>query len=340
MKKLKVFALLFISSFLLTACSLQDLPVIGKYLPGGNDGGTSDGNFPKGDVSLTIWGLWENPEVVNAAISEYQKLHPNVTINYEDRSVLKPVDYKERVYTRASQSSGPDIMLVHDSWVPEIKQFLSPAPTNILTAETFKSRFYPVAYNMAVNDNSVYAVPLYYDGLVLVYNKDHFEQIGQASPPTAWEEFRKLALELTVRGEQGAVLRGGAALGTANNIDHFSDILGLMWSQADVKIPDDLDTKAAADALEFYVNFAKEDKVWDSSLAEATTAFVEKRVSMLFVPSWQILGILEANPDFNVGVAVPPQAKSNDPANWASFITRRFYSQNVFIFRNHKKIIN
>jgi len=40
---------------------------------------------------------------------------------------------------------------------------------------------------------------------------------------------------------------------------------------------------------------------------------------MIFVPTWQILDILEARPDLNIGVAPVPQALPDSPASWASF---------------------
>jgi len=79
-----------------------------------------------------MWGLWENPEVMNDLIAQYQQLHPNVTINYEDRSVLKPLSsYKERVFTRLSEEGGPDIVRVHNSWVPRISAFTHALLVNV-----------------------------------------------------------------------------------------------------------------------------------------------------------------------------------------------------------------
>jgi ABC-type glycerol-3-phosphate transport system substrate-binding protein len=118
---------------------------------------------------------------------------------------------------------------------------------------------------------------------------------------------------------EGDLVRAGAAIGTADNVDHFSDILGLMWSQAEVSIPDEIDSGRAQDALTFYTNFAAEDQVWDSSFPEASTAFANGKVSMIFVPSWKILDILEASPSLDIGVAQVPQAVEENPVSWGSF---------------------
>ncbi len=312
--KYKLPTLLLILTFpiLLTACTLQDLPVIGAYL-----GGSSNSE----PVTLTVWGLWDSPEAMQELIASYTELHPNVTINYEDKSALKPLGaYKDRVYTRIQEEDSPDIMLVHASWVPRLIRagVLSPMPSKLMDVATYASTFYPVAGEQAVSDNAVYAVPLHYDGLALVYNRDHFAEVGQQAPPTAWEEFRRLALELSVYSDDN-LIRAGAAIGTADNIDHFSDILGLMWTQANVSVPDTVDSRAAQDALTYYTNFVREDRVWSPDFPEASLAFARGQVSMIFVPSWQLVDILRSAPNINMGVAPVPQIMPDAPKAWASF---------------------
>jgi ABC-type glycerol-3-phosphate transport system substrate-binding protein len=296
----------------LAACTLKDIPVIGTFF-GGN---TVVANLP---VTLNVWGLWESPEVMDTLIQKYKTLHPDVTINYDNRSVVAPSLYKDTVKGRLSQAGVPDVVVVHNSWVSEIKDYLSPAPASLITPEVYSQHFYPVSSQSAVIDGKIYAVPMYYDGLVLAYNKKHFEEINQTTPPTAWEEFRRLALDLTQTTKDGVFVRSGAAIGTADNIDFFSDILGLMFAQAGIKVPDDLSSKAAQDALAFYITFVKEDKIWDNSLPEASKAFAQGKVSMIFTTTWNLLDIIKANPSLDIGVAPVPQALPDTPISWGSF---------------------
>lgn len=311
--KVKTLILLPMLAVILTACTVADLPIIGKYFEG----------TPSGPVTLNVWGLWDDPEVMNSLVQKYQAENPNVTINYEDRTIMRRVDYKERVFERSrDESTEIDIMLVHNSWVPRLSPNLAPMQESLMSADAYKQAFYPVAFSSGVIGGKIYAVPAFYDGLALVYNKAHFEEIGQKFPPTVWEEFRRLALELTIRNDEagGSLVRGGAAMGTANNIPHFSDVLGMMWAQADVSIPSEIDTKPAYDALNYYTNFATEDKVWDNSMPDAHGAFVSGQVSMIFIPSWELLPILNAMPNIeDIGVAAVPQARTEQPASWGTF---------------------
>jgi len=307
--------LLLVIPLFLTACSLSDIPVIGKYFGGGS------GNAPKQGVpvSLNMWGLWETPDIMEVLIKNYQTQNSLVTVNYEDRSINNPNSYKESVFTRIKQGDLPDIIMVHNSWVPFLKDYLEPAPSDVIATADYLQRFYPVAAESSVVDDRVYAVPAHHDGLVLVYNKDHFDEIDQVSPPTAWEEFRRVALALTIRTNEEGLVRAGAAIGSANNIDFFSDIVGLMFAQAGVSVPSGIDSRAAQDALSFYTIFLKSDEVWSESFPEASKAFSAGKVSMIFVPTWNLLDIVRANPGMNIGVAPVPQAVAERPVSWGSF---------------------
>ena len=311
-KKFRVLALLSILPVTLTACTIRDIPFLGRFFP----------EEAPPVVEISVWGLWERKDIMQISVNKFQEVTPNIIANYDDRSALDLVEYKERVFERAKDPTGPDVILVHNTWVPRMiaSGLLDQVPASTMDSSTYASTFYPVAAQTGMSNGVPYAMPAYYDGLVLVYNKAHFAEIEQASPPTAWEEFRRLALQLSVRDAQGNLVRGGAGIGAANNVDHATDILGLMWSQAGVDIPEEIDSKAAQDALTFYTNFVVEDEIWSEAMPESTKAFVDDRVSMIFVPSWQILSILENIDDVSkVGVAPVPQAVPSRPATWASY---------------------
>lgn len=318
--KRQTFALLLSFPLLLTGCSPKNLPLVGKLF----------GGAAVKPVSLTVWGLWETEATIKSLLQKYTAEHPNVTITYEDRSIMPLVDYKERVFTRAFEGVKPDIVLAHASWIPRLVAGGGAwaVPSGLLEAGYLDSNFFPVVKETSVIGNELYSLPSSYDGLVLVYNKKHFEEATISQPPVDWEEFRRDAVTLTVRNtidlekEGSYLIRAGAAMGLADNVDHFSDVLGLMWAQAGVKIPDDLDGDPAKDALTFYTNFAKEDGVWDATMPESLLAFANGKVSMILVPTWRLYELLANMQDPTViGVAKVPQALQDTPVTWASYWT-------------------
>lgn len=312
MRKLLVGSLLTFLAIIPSGCDLSFLGRLPFIRP------------PAKEVSLAYWGLFEPPEVLQPLIEEYQNLHPNVKINYEQRNYSSLAQHKETLLTRLREETGPDIARVHITWIPQFASELAPLPPNVYSREELPQNFYPVAVEALTLQGGIYGIPLMYDGLMLFYNQNHFEKAGIGKPPSDWEEFREAAAKLTQKDEQGKIIQAGAAMGTANNVAHFSDILGLMWAQSQIKVPPDLGSPAARDALIFYTNFVTKDEVWDASLPYSIQAFASGRVSMIFAPSWRVFDIQNLNPGLKFKVAAVPQVPSlprqpQQAVNWASF---------------------
>jgi ABC-type glycerol-3-phosphate transport system substrate-binding protein len=314
--------LLLLLPFFLTACSISDVPVIGKIFGGG---AAKPSNKP---VNLSMVYLWESPEVASALADKFKEKYPNVTVSPDDRSFDAIKSYKDRVFEGVKQKDFADLVLIHNSWVPSLKDYLEPMPKDF-TVDSYKNNFYPVAYSSAVlpaknNEPMIYAVPMYYDGIALVYNKKHFLQINQKNPPTSWEEFRSIATKLQGLIGQKNPRYKAAAVGTSNNIDFYPDILGGLFLQINANLPQDLEKKPVQDAITFYTNFTTKDKVWSTDMPEASKAFAGELTSMIFIPSWNLLDILQNRPDLDIGVAPMPQAKSTSDTEGATGVREAY----------------
>jgi ABC-type glycerol-3-phosphate transport system substrate-binding protein len=280
---------------------------------------------PAKQVELTYWGLFEPEEVFQPLVEEYQKENPNVKITYEQRAYSDLGQYKETLLTRLREGTGPDIFRLHETWIPQFAAELSPLPSEVMSAAEFSNSFYPVAENTLSYQSQLYALPLMYDGLMLFYNTQHFAEIGLTNPPADWEELRDAGVRLTKTNEETKrITRAGAALGTANNVAHFSDILGLMFAQSKISFPRDLTSAGARDALVFYANFVTKDKVWEATFPNSVEAFAQGKVSMIFAPSWRVFDIQNLNPGLDFATAAVPQIPSlpqeeGAVVNWASF---------------------
>lgn len=279
------------------------------------------------EIALTYWGIWEEKEVFQPLIDEYQKNNPNVKIEYLK---MTPQDYREKLLTRSKSGQGPDLFRFHNTWLPEISDVVSPVPNNILSKGDYDKIFYAVHQNDLKIGDKYYGIPLYVDGLVLAYNDDLFKQAGISTPPTTWEDVLDYATRLTVKDSSGTIVTSGIALGTAENIDHFSDIFALFLVQngADIK---KLDQPEAAGALESYRGFAEEpNAVWSDAMPNSTDAFIQEKVAMVIVPSWHLLAVKQANPDINLKVVPVPRIPATKLISiatyWAEGVSK--YSKN------------
>src|SRR5690606_33564783 len=70
-------------------------------------------------VTLTYWGLWESETIMEPLINQYEQDNPHVTINYEQRPIEQHYStVKSRISQPSASGNAPDIVRVHNSWVP------------------------------------------------------------------------------------------------------------------------------------------------------------------------------------------------------------------------------
>ncbi|KKU02709.1 MAG: Maltose-binding protein [Microgenomates group bacterium GW2011_GWC1_47_20] len=277
-------------------------------------------------VELTYWGLWESESVVKPLIDEYQSAHLKVKINYIFQS---PREYRERLQTALSMSKGPDIFRIHNSWVPMFKNDLAPLPPAVYSASEFESVFYPtVKSDLRLSGNYV-AVPLEIDGLAMYINDDLLAA-SALSVPATWEDLRVAAKALSVcdsvdgtcsSGDR--ILISGVALGTADNVDHWQDILAILMLQNNVNLNAPAGA-SAEDALSYYSVFNRSDHIWDSTLPPSTQAFAAGKLAIYFAPSWRVFDLQAINPQIKFSVYPIPQlpldpARGEKPITWASY---------------------
>lgn len=306
LKNLFFLPLILIASLILSGC--QFLPFSLPALP--------IGKKSEEPVTLKYWGLWESATTINQIIEDYKKIKPNVTISYEKKS---PQQYRESLQSQINSGKGPDIFTFHNTWTPMLQAELTEVPGTVVSASDFRKNYYPtVFFDLRNSGKKFVGIPLEIDGIGLFWNEDIFKAAGITTPPSTWEELSRTAAKLTVRDSSGSIKTAGVGLGTASNVDHFSDILGLMIMQngGDLKSPTD---KQSADALTFYTNFAKgPNRVWDETMPPTTVAFAGGNLAMYFAPSWRAIEIKNANPLLKFKIASVPQLVGGKVA-WASY---------------------
>lgn len=264
-------------------------------------------------ITLNYWGLWEPSSVMQAVIADYEAANPAVKIAY---SMQSPKNYRTRFLAAAGQPNAPDIVRIHNTWLPMLKKDLSPAPETVLGISDLTA-YYPIVQKNFVSGGRIYALPLEIDGLALLYNEDIFKEAG-ATVPSDWNALRKLAFDLTKTNPETKIIeRAGVALGTTGNIDHWSDILGLLILQNSGD-PGKPGETAVQDALTFYTIISTQDKSWDATQPNSVYAFATGTVAMILAPSWQVSEIQAINPDLNFKVAPAPVLPSASYA-WASY---------------------
>jgi multiple sugar transport system substrate-binding protein len=290
-------------------------------------------------VTLQFWGTFDDLSFYDSAISAFQKVYPNVKIIYKS---FPFEDYEKELVNSFAAGTGPDIWLMHNTWLPKHADKIQPLPQQVLkgeknplfTIKDFQDQFLDVTLADLTQNSQIYALPIYVDTLGLYYNKDLFNTAGIASPPATWDEFNNDVKKLTTIDQRGNIVKSGAAIGTAENINRSTDILMLLMLQSGVQMTDSAHRNATFSqqvggqnvgetALQYYTSFADPAKsvyAWNGQQHYSIDAFTEGNVAMMFNYSHQIATLRSKSARFNFGIAPVPQITGTPVAvNFANY---------------------
>lgn len=267
------------------------------------------------EVTITYWGLWENDATLRGVIADFEAKNPKIKVQYIKES---PKQYRERLQSAINRGEGPDGFRFHNTWVAMLRNQLALVPPSIMSPAEFTSTFFPVIVNDLVAGQSIFGLPLMIDGLGLYINDDLFSTAG-VTPPTTWTEVINIVPRLTVKNGS-TIVTSAIALGTASNVEHFSDILALMFLQNGASLTK-LSGKEAEETLLFYKKFADPNDplyTWSEGIDNSVSAFAAGRVAMILAPSWRAHDVKAINPNLRFKIVPVPQLPGNTVA-WASY---------------------
>ncbi len=296
------------------------LAVFGVFTPKSN---------PSTNANLVIWGI----DDANAAVpvfSQYMQQNPGIKISYRQ---FDPNQIKSQFINALAAGTGPDIVMIHNDWIPTQYDKLTPAPQGTISSSQIQQLFAPTASNDFIlnyqGTDYIYALPLYLDSLALFYNKDILNNKGVALLPTTWDDFKILVPNLTETDLNHQIKKAGAAIGgSGKSILNASDLLTLLMMQNGSAIFNpqtnlaNFSDQNGSNALNFYTQFANSNSpyyTWDDSLGSDLDLFGSGQVAMIFAYARQIPALQEKNPYLNFGVSVMPQLNPNQPVNFANY---------------------
>jgi len=280
-------------------------------------------------ATLEIWSVYDDKGIWGELIEAYQKENKHISINFQKKPF---VDYERELINAFAAGRGPDIFYLHNTWLPKHKDKLKPMPQTeeFITLKNFQDIFVDAAYSDFVDNNKIYAIPLYVDTLALYYNKDFLNSAGITSPPDTWDEFMDDVELLTSRDQWGNIKRSGAAMGTAENVNRSTDILAALMLQTGTQMTDDSHSRATfnqrtylkegsfspgKDALRFYTDFSNPLKrvyCWNRQMPYSIDAFYQGKAAMMINYSHHIKTIRDKASYFNFDIAPLPQIKDRD----------------------------
>jgi len=319
-------------------------------------------------VTLEYWRIDDSPDALAPAIEAYQKEHPNVTINVRS---FRFDEYENSLLVALAEDRGPDLFNLPNVWLESWKGKLLPLPektvvptqvvdserkqlvaTNLeeksLTLLDLRNQFVEVVEDDVVMltpttgergevpTEEIWGLPYSVDTLALFYNVDLLRQANISAPPDTWKEFQDQVKTLTVYDDQDQIEQSAAAIGTAQNVRHSTDLLSAIMIQNGAemvnengrvnfaRIPAGLERERppGVEALIFYQAFTNERSTyytWNNDLPDSMDAFIQGKTAFYFGYPYDRIEIAERAPQLNFTVAELPQVSPSNVRNIAHY---------------------
>lgn len=287
---------------------------------------------PRSRPPLVVWGVFDDAETMQPLIRSYEDKQRGARVEYKK---ISPVDsYEQQLLRALAENRGPDVFLIHASWIPRWQRALLPAPPDVVPARAVQEEFVDTVARDVVVGDRVLALPLFVDTLALYYNKNLLNSAGVARPPKTWQEVHEVVKRLTKFNEEepGQIDRHGIAMGAGKNVNRSPDILSILMIQNGAALLDEdglpafADDENARQSLTFYTDFANSSKdvyTWTLRSDYSLDAFAEGEAAMMINYSYHLPTIRAKNPRLNFGVAPLPQVElgnsDNPPKTYAGY---------------------
>ena len=280
----------------------------------------SSGNESNGDGKL-VFQIWDAGQKagMEKLTEAYMEEHPDVKIEVQATGWD---EYWTKLEASATSNSMPDIFWMHSNQMYKYADngILADC-SDIVDANSFSD--ISIA-NAEGSDGKVYGVPKDKDLVVLVYNKEIFDQAGVAYPDDTWTwdnltEASEKIYEQT--GKYGYMAYAHDQIGYWNFVyQNGGEILNEDGTKAEYT------EKATSDAIKFYVNLQNND--WCPTQEQfantsATEQFFSGQGAMFFAGSWDLANFCSTYTDMNGkwDVAVLPKCPNPESGDGRAVIS-------------------
>lgn len=148
---------------------------------------------PKGEglVTLRLWAMGREGEVVGELVRDFEREHPNV------RVLVQQMPWSaahEKLLTSYVGRATPDVSQLGNSWIAEFAALNALEPLDPWIARSGALRdtgYFRGIWDTNVIDGTTFGVPWYVDTRVLFYRTDILARAGYREVPQSWDEWRE-----------------------------------------------------------------------------------------------------------------------------------------------------
>jgi multiple sugar transport system substrate-binding protein len=264
---------------------------------------------PDAKVTIEVWsGQSDEAEtVIEGLADEFEKDHPNVTINMSP-GASSTDDLLQKLSAGFAGNQYPDMSYAYGSWAGQLE---ASGRTLDISDEVKKPEVKWDEFTAAARataqptGNKVIGFPAVVDNVGLLYNKTLFDAAGVAYPTDdwTWDDFRAAAKQLTdpanhIYGYGYSV--SGSEETTWQFWPHLWQNGGSILNEDGTKA--EFNSQAGVDALEFLRGMAVDDKsvYLDQTDEKFAQLFVSDRIAMITSGPWQLIDLKTGGTSYGV----------------------------------------
>lgn len=144
-------------------------------------------NASEGDaVTLRLWAMGREGEVVSQLIPAFEKEHPGINVEVQQ---IPWTAAHEKLLTAYVGEATPDIAMLGNTWVPEFVALNALEPLDAMVRDSKHVRradFFAGIWRTNVVDGKTYGIPWYVDTRLIYYRSDILARAGYKEMPTTW----------------------------------------------------------------------------------------------------------------------------------------------------------
>jgi N,N'-diacetylchitobiose transport system substrate-binding protein len=313
----KAFAVLAVTAMLASACGDDDDDGAAEdatNATAGTEAATATtAATESGGESIRLWlnGGDTPDELVNYAIAEFNKIHPDVEVKFERQQWTGIL---EKLTTSLSSSDSPDVVEFGNTQAQGFEAAGAVVDLTEHQAELGGDDLLQSLLEAGTYDGKLYGVPYYAGARIVLYRKDLFEKAG-IEVPTTLEEF--LAAGVALKEDNADVPNFSGIYLPGRN---WYAVLSFIWENGgDIATKDgdawvgQLDSPGSIAGLEYFKQVFDDANAApaDGDDANDYLAFCNGEVGMMPAPGWkpgQIINPDDGCPDMeeNIGVFALP----------------------------------
>lgn len=267
-KKILILLLVVTTPLLLSGCK-KKCPKPTENIPGTssfrNDCPFEDAEATaqkEGPIELDFYFLHDNTEAFQEQIQAFQSQNPGIVIR--PKKFVNIEEYEDLIINEIAEGEGPDVMMIHNSWMIKHWRKLLAMPLDlpiVMTPDVFRQTYFQAASDDLIIDEQVYGMPLSMDNLAVYYNKSYFKDLLATTdrPGPLWEDIKNQVFGLTKpNNSPERFALAGMGIGRGDNVNTAVDALYAMMLQYGVDFYDEKGENATfakrADSLDGIAN--------------------------------------------------------------------------------------